>query len=244
MANTLEEATDLLGFHLTGQSEDHGIKHALAVLANAEKALEHHKGKLTPDEILCVKMAALLHDADDKKLFKPGQFQARRIAFVALRHWKAGLVSYILIPLIEQMINLVAASENKEIFDGPEWMLIPRNADRLEAIGLIGIDRAYQYTIHKNRPLFTSDTPRVKNEEELAKIATPERFRAYVGGSATFIDHFYDKLVHICTLETTNEWLLQESATRRKVLVDFLFYFGNTGVIDEIAIRRRNNLAF
>lgn len=45
MANTLEEATDLLGFHLTGQSEDQGIKHALAVLANAEKSFGTPQGK-------------------------------------------------------------------------------------------------------------------------------------------------------------------------------------------------------
>jgi hypothetical protein len=63
------------------------------------------------------------------------------------------------------MINLVSASKNGNNIPidaqyYPE-LLWPRYADRVEAIGKIGIIRCYLYNMHKtNRPLFVESTPR------------------------------------------------------------------------------------
>jgi uncharacterized protein len=217
-----------------GVEEGHGILHAIEVLNNAWNAIRDEllfNTELTPHRVLAIQLAALLHDADDRKIFPVYQGNAKRIVTEVLREDNIQLIP--MVNLIEEMISLVSASRNKEVWTGPDWMTIPRDADRLEAIGWIGVVRCYNYCKHIGTPLFTPDTPRVTTEEELARIATPERFKAYTGGSLSMIDHFYDKLVHVSTLETKNPWLLKEAAIRRQVMIDFLFEFGRTGTIDE-----------
>lgn len=80
----LDKASDLLKelFTLHNIQESHGHSHALCVLANLEKALKSNdqalKGKqmteikgikLDETKELSLRLAALLHDADDHKLF-------------------------------------------------------------------------------------------------------------------------------------------------------------------------------
>lgn len=223
-----------LSFLLARVEKGHGISHAIAVLNNAKNALDAGNYGLDTWQNFAIAIAALVHDADDRKIFPEFQGNAKRIATtVLLQYWPRPEEVEPMVRLIENMIGLVSASQNKEVFQGPEWMTIPRDADRLEALGWIGVQRTYGYCRHIGTPLFTSQTPRVTNEDDLARIATPQRFRDYSGNSASMIDHFYDKLVHCATLQTTNPWLIQEAAARRQVMVDFLFHFGHVGTIDE-----------
>ena len=64
----LERAGDLLRGVLYAVPSSHGILHALKVLKHAHSALEQCP-KLTQDIKLAIMLAALLHDADDKKYF-------------------------------------------------------------------------------------------------------------------------------------------------------------------------------
>src|SRR5665648_164860 len=67
---SLDQETELLKGILQGKVDySHGIEHALAVLNHAEEALKVTDHKLTGDEILAIRLAALLHDADDRKYF-------------------------------------------------------------------------------------------------------------------------------------------------------------------------------
>ena len=76
-------------------------------------------------------------------------------------------------------------------------MLFPRYADRLEAIGLIGVERTLEYTLKKGQPLFLEETAKGKTVDELNEIATKERYDSYVSKSVSMFDHFYDKLLHL-----------------------------------------------
>jgi uncharacterized protein len=239
MENVIEAAKILLADHLKNVPFDHGIEHAKAVLANAATAILW-ESNLEPDDIICILLASLLHDADDHKYFPENGGNARKIANISLSYWKSDLSKGVLLERIEKMIDLVAASKNKDKYLGEEWMLIPRNADRLEAMGWIGILRCYEYCKKLGTPLYTPETPRVTTEEELYQIATPERFLNYKGNSASMIDHFYDKLIHISTLETTNEWFLKEAKKRKQVLIDYLFDFGSKNFINENDLIFRN----
>lgn len=239
MENVVDVAKTLLADHLKNVPPDHGMEHAIEVLANASTALLW-ESELDSDDIISVVLASLLHDADDHKYFPEESNNAKRIANIALSYWKSDLKKEVLLERIEKMIDLVAASKNKEKYTGEEWMLIPRNADRLEAMGWIGIIRCYEYCKKLGTPLYTSETPRVTTEEELYQIATEERFKNYKGNSASMIDHFYDKLIHISSLETTNEWLLKEAKKRKQVLIDYLFDFGAKGFVNENDLIFRN----
>ena len=116
--------------------------------------------------------------------------------------------------------------------------------DRLEAIGEIGILRVWSYSKYKNRPLFLPSTPRVKTEKELYEVASSKRFKNYllVKKSDTMIDHFYDKLLHICSedviSEIDNPYLRSEMQKRRKIIINFILKFGNEGEIDVFELNR------
>jgi len=134
------------------------------------------------------------------------------------------------------MVSIVSASKNgdripEEIKD-KEWMLIPRYADRIEAIGIIGVERCYTYTKNVSKlPLYLESSPKPSTEEEIWKYATQERYNAYSGKSVSMIDHYYDKLLRLSTFPIRNRYFDSECEKRRRPLIEFLLYFGRTGRI-------------
>ena len=98
------------------------------------------------DARLCV-LAALLHDADDPKLFETrGNANARR--FLA-----ANGVSPETTDRICAIINSVSFSANRNAPpDSIEGMVV-RDADRLDAIGAVGVARAFAYGGAHARPM-------------------------------------------------------------------------------------------
>ena len=204
-------------------SECHGIKHALEVMKNAEKGLESGNYNLDQTKTDQVLLASLLHDADDGKFF-PNNHNNENLRSV-LNDKNPEFVE-----LVVKMVNIVSSSKNGDTIPddiiGQEWQLIPRYADRLEAIGIIGIERCYTYTMKKKLPLFLPTTPKPKNEDELWSVASIERYNAYNGNSVSMIDHFYDKLLRLSVFPIRNPFFDSECEKRRKPLIDFILKFG------------------
>ena len=136
------------------------------------------------------------------------------------------------------MVDLVSSSKNGDTIPdsikNEKWMLIPRYSDRLEAMGLIGISRCYQYSKTTNNPLylpsnseFKTPTARPKSEEEIWEVATPERYKQYTGKSVSMIDHYYDKLLRCTFFPVKNYHFDKHCKERRQVLIDFILYFSN-----------------
>jgi uncharacterized protein len=206
------------------QVSGHGLDHFIAVTNHAVNALKYEN--LSDEQKLQVELAALLHDVDDHKLFPDNKNHenARKILTNAMpddEHLIQGII---------QMIDLVSCSKNGDREPSEPWMAIPRDADRLEAIGQIGIDRCLQFNKHKGVPLHTDTTPRVSNLEELSQVVTPERFEGYGRGvpSASMIDHYYDKLLHIGSsnrLRSQNPYILEEATRRNQVMIDFVLEY-------------------
>jgi uncharacterized protein len=229
--STLIKARELLGGILEAAQVDagHGIGHADLVLEHANKALQHEGLPATINH--AIRLAALLHDADDSKFF-PNNTDYQNARYILDK-----IGANDLIELVIKMISLVSCSKNGNKVVKPEWLLIPRFADRLEAMGRIGIVRCWQFTKHKDRPVFLDSTPRPCSLQEVRAVATPERFAQYTGGSDSMVDHFYDKLLHLVGMETTNEYICREAQDRHLVLVNFCIQFGRAGVIDEEEIK-------
>jgi hypothetical protein len=113
-------------------------------------------------------------------------------------------------------------------------MLYPRHADRIAASGWTGVERCWKYNTRAERPLYTKDTPRALDEKDLwARIATPERFAAYRGDSASMLDHYYDKLLHVTQFATENEFLTTEARRRMLPLLEVVLAFGQMGDLPE-----------
>lgn len=201
----------------------HGIDHAIAVMNNAQKALNHASfNRFSKEQYECVLLAALLHDADDRKFF-PNNSE-----FENLKDVLQDKTEYI--PLVSKMVDLVSSSKNgdripSEAIDN-EWLLYPRYADRIEALGVTGIERCFRYALTANNPLYVSTTPCPETEEENWKYATQERYDKYNGKSDSMIDHYYDKLLRASFIPIKNEYFEKVAVERRKALIDFLIYFG------------------
>lgn len=235
MENRLARAIELLAiiFKRANIDSSHGINHAIAVLNHAKKALE--LSDLPENVKENILLAALLHDGDDKKYFDHLDYENAVYILKELNKDVPDQKSII------KMISLVSCSENGNLQTDNEYELYPRYADRLEALGKIGIARCYLYNKHLEtlgtlRPLFTETTPRAKNMKELYEIATIDRYQNYVNkkgrvGTSTFIDHFYDKLLHFKDFGT-NPYFCDKSRKRLRIIQDFVIDFGITGKIN------------
>ena len=134
-------------------------------------------------DLLVVEFAALLHDIADAK-FHGGDEE--------IGPQKAGdflnsiAVDEALVIHVQEIIrNMSFKSSLGELkFSSPE-MLVVQDADRLDAIGAIGIARAFTYGGFKNRELYN---PAIKPEVKQSK-------EAYKNTTAPTINHFYEKLL-------------------------------------------------
>jgi uncharacterized protein len=234
-----------------GIDASHGIDHALAVLRHLDAAIEESSIEIGEKRLVAMRLAALLHDADDKKYFgKPKDgvkcVNARKIMS------DAGASQEIVEDAVG-MIELVSCSANgnscpPEAQVHPE-LLWPRWADRLEAVGEIGVARCYAYNKHEGTtPLSSEGTPRVTTAAEVLALATPERFEAYQasgGGSASMLDHYYDKLLQVARPppeRVRNAYLERTALAGAEPLISICISYGETGEvpkkkIEEIAAR-------
>ena len=217
-------------FDINNVSKCHGIQHAITVMTHASNAIKAKNYNLTQTQYDAVILAALLHDADDSKFF-PNHHNNENLRIV-LANKPLEFVDFVV-----KMVNWVSSSKNgdsipDEAIDN-EWMLIPRYADRLEAIGMIGVERCFTYTIHKKRPLYTDETPRPKTIEEIYQIATEERYKAYTCSSCSMIDHFYYKLIRLAVYPISNPYFDSECKTRIQPLIDFVLKFGSGELVSQ-----------
>mmetsp|Transcript_11402 Transcript_11402/g.17190 ORF Transcript_11402/g.17190 Transcript_11402/m.17190 type:complete len:100 (+) Transcript_11402:145-444(+) len=86
-------------------------------------------------------------------------------------------------------------------------------------------------------PLAVDDTPRPQNEDEVWAAATEERFAEYQrsgGGSASMMDHYFDKLLQVSRpdpAKVRNPYLEAEMKHRAAPLVHICLAYGRTGVV-------------
>jgi hypothetical protein len=194
----------------------HGVEHAAAVA----DAVRNAGG--SDIEIA----AAVLHDVDDRKFFPQNPDRQGDSNFANARAILSTIPS-----LAEHADEIVAIVADVSTYRGDsnrpvsEANLV-RQCDQLEAIGLIGIRRCYAFKLHRGdaEPMHHDGTPRCYAAEDALALATPERLATYkrVGWSTSFIDHFYDKLLHIDLVSSANPWIARMAADRQALLANFV----------------------
>jgi uncharacterized protein len=228
--------------HADRIQESHGFSHVLAVLRHAQMALASLQPPVSPKVSMQIQLAALLHDVDDHKYFPRHHHHENARALLA-RAAVADKDDYIA-PIL-QMIDLVSCSANGNhvpeciVCRGDYHLLIPRWADRLEAVGAIGVVRCYQYNIEHEYPLCSTHSPRAVTADQVWQYATAERFVAYQergGTSSDMISHYYDKLLHVARPPhdiVRNVYLEQMAEQSALELVEVCIRYGQTGRVDE-----------
>ncbi len=179
----------------------HDFNHIMRVYKNAQKLCKKEKAskKLVLSAVLLhdiisypksdkrSKMSSLKSAEEAKKILKKLDFTAEEIQIVsdAIRD------------------HSFSRGKNPQTLEGK----ILQDADRLDAIGAIGIARAFAVGGSEKRPFYN-------NEDPFCKTRTPE-------DKIWTLDHFYKKLLKLESLMNTNSAKI-EAKKRTKVLKTFL----------------------
>ncbi len=179
----------------SGEFSGHDVLHTLRVVKNAKMLNEDGEG----DGFIII-LASLLHDADDRKLFPEtaeNNGNARKIL-------EKNCVSEEITDRIIDIISFVSFSAGK-IPDSIEGKIV-QDADRLDAMGAVGIARCFAYGGNHNRPMYE------------------EGDFSGEGSGDSSIAHFYNKLLKLEGLMNTEKGMV-EAEKRTAFLKIYLEYF-------------------
>ncbi|PRY96358.1 uncharacterized protein BY457_1155 [Marinilabilia salmonicolor] len=181
MKNTTEiihSTVDFVKKELVGAEGGHDWFHTYRVWKMACRIAEYEECNK-----LVVELAALLHDIADAK-FNDGDEEAG--ALKAADFLSEMNVTDEIIGHVVEIIRHVSfkGGNHQQEFRSPE-MDIVQDADRLDAIGAIGIARTFNYGGYKNRKIYD---PEIKPDLNMTK-------EVYRNSKAPTINHFYEKLL-------------------------------------------------
>lgn len=137
-------------------------------------------------------LSSLFHDSTDFKYDFSKGTDLKSIAIEKLKEFFA--VNQIPEEIYEKVIFIIdnisfrKEIEGKKIEMSKELMVV-RDADRLDAIGAIGIARCFGYSAVKRQPFFIDSVPVIQN-------MTAEKYNQQtIGNTTTSYNHFYEKLL-------------------------------------------------
>ena len=157
-------------------------------------------------------MGALLHYIADSKFHDGDEKIGPRLAaeFLAREQVDETTAQHV-IKIIEN-ISFKGGKE-KQQFNSPELAVV-QDADRLDALGAIGIARAFNYGGHKNREIYN---PGIRPDLNMDK-------ETYKKSTAPTLNHFYEKLLLLKDRMNTKTGK-QMAEHRHKFMLDFLDEF-------------------
>ena len=189
----VELALDFAREFFEGESSGHDYFHTYRVYKNAEMLVNNVS---EADREVCL-LGAILHDVDDDKI-SPATHEnkdnARR--FLTDNNYPQNKIDFLC-----KIIGDVSFSEKvkPESIEGK----IVQDADRLDAIGAIGIARTFAYGGNKGRGIYNPDIKPNLN-------ASKEQYKS---GKTPTINHFYEKLLLL--EEMMNTKVAREFARKR-----------------------------
>lgn len=179
----IEETVAFVKKTLQGAEGGHDWFHTYRVYSNAK----HIAANESVDELV-VGLGALLHDIADAKFHDGDETVGPRVAseFLKSLNVEEGTSTHV-IKIIENISfksSLMDEKSCSEKFNSKELQVV-QDADRLDAIGAIGIARAFNYGGFKHRALHNPD---IAPNLNMTKTE-------YKRSTAPTINHFYEKLL-------------------------------------------------
>jgi len=130
-----------------------------------------------------VKLGALLHDIADSKFYNGDESIAPKTARAYLEGESVDEATIVHVINIIENISFKGGNFEKK-FHSKELAIV-QDADRLDAIGAIGIARTFNYGGFKNRPIYD---PAIAPNLHMTK-------EEYKSSAAPTLNHFYEKLL-------------------------------------------------
>lgn len=134
-------------------------------------------------DLTVVKLAALLHDIADSKFHNGDETVGPKIARAFLE--SENVAEATIVHVINIIENISFKGGNFEIKFHSKELEIVQDADRLDAIGAIGIARCFNYGGFKNRSLYN---PKIQPKLNMSK-------EEYKNSDSPTLNHFYEKLL-------------------------------------------------
>ncbi len=165
----------------------HDWWHIYRVWKNAQQIARQESGV---DELV-IELGALLHDLADSKFHNGDEEIGPKTArsFLSSLNLDEDLIYHV--------ENIVRHISFKGSLEGQKWkspeLDVVQDADRLDAIGAIGIARTFTYGGHKGRSLYDPNIP------PNLKMSKEE----YKNSNAPTLNHFYEKLLLLKDLMNT-----------------------------------------
>lgn len=197
------------------QLEDEGSGHDWYHIERVWKTATY-LAKAEQADTFVVQLAALVHDLIDDKLVENEQEAIENVHhFLEGEGVREEVIQHVL-----EIIQTMSFSKGKSMrtLEGK----VVQDADRLDAIGAIGIARAFTYAGNKGRPIFD---PSFEVREEM----TREEYR---NQESSTIHHFYEKLLKLKDLMNT-ETAIQLAEERHAFMEDYLAQFYKEWSIEE-----------
>ncbi len=184
-ANILQAAAALAKSELEHEGSGHDWWHIYRVTELAKRIAAAEQANL----FIC-ELAALLHDLADEKLVDDPEAGMKRTENWMLENGVTAEETAHVMEIISTLSFKGGAGKPMTTLEGA----VVQDADRLDAIGAIGIARTFVYSGKKGRPMYDPNIP-VRQE------MTPEEYR---NGKDTAINHFHEKLLKLKDLLNTD----------------------------------------
>ena len=174
----IQNTVEFVKYTLSDAEGGHDWWHIYRVWKSAKHIAQHEEV-----DLFIVELGALLHDIADSK-FHDGDEQIgpqKARVFLHSNH-----VDEVVIDHIEKIISNISfkGGQLPQKFKSPELDVV-QDADRLDAIGAIGIARTFNYGGHKGRSIYN---PEIKPNLNITK-------EEYKNSDAPTLNHFYEKLL-------------------------------------------------
>ena len=177
---TLEKAKIIFA----NESSGHDFWHTLRVYNVAKTIAEKEQCDM---EIVC--LAALLHDFDDVKITNSTVALENATSWLNENNYPQERIDW-----IKEIINTISFkgvdTKTPETIEGK----IVQDADRLDAIGAIGIARTFAFGGSKGREIWNPNEQYIENMNE----------QEYRNNKGNTINHFYEKLLKLKDLMNTD----------------------------------------
>lgn len=199
--------------HCTDIATGHDWYHIDRVRKNAVHLQIHEGGNLE-----VIELAALLHDVSDYKFNGGDEYKGGDVSYHAIL--EAGGTEE-LAQKVKTIVNSVSF-KGANVTDTTTTLeaQIVQDADRLDAIGAIGIARTFAYGGHAGNPMYDPEV----------SVQLHDTFEKYKNSKSTTINHFYEKLLLLkdkMHTETAKSIAVERTAFMEEFLLRFYREWNN-----------------